>query len=275
LALKTIRRLLHSRKAVALPVTFLILLVSTLCIISFTYYFSVQRVNAQSQILKVSTAKESLTSLDDTVLRTLWQPGSSSTFELADNGGLIRIEPTSNVLSLSVSGGSEVSGTIFEAAIGRIIYELAPASSSDTGLYLRGDARSIVDQSGALISQLRLQNGDEHHEIQLRYRPSVTSTAAGIEDEKAQNTIRIYLVNLNSSSSIALMGELPLQITCKSTQLSLETYEVSSAVDHLIVSATLDGVSGSVPVPITTTSSGAIINVETVISNISIERWIR
>jgi hypothetical protein len=272
--LKHFRRFHYSKRALALPLTFLMLLVSTLGIISFTYYYSVQRVEAQSQVLQVSTAKENMISLDDTLIRTLGQPGSSGTFDLADSGGMIRIQPDSNVLTLSVSGGSEIEQEIFNASVGRIIYEL-PSSSTPAGLYLKGDSRSITNQSGASMTQLCMQNGEEHPEIQLRYRPSVTSTVAGLEDGKAQNIIRIYLVNLNSSSLIALMGKLPLQITCKSTQLCSETYQVSSAVSHLVVYATLDGASGSVSVPITTKDLGAVIHVEMVISNVSIGRWIR
>ena len=48
---RSLRRFLHSRAALALPVTFLILFVSTLSIISFTYAFSVERVNSQGQTL--------------------------------------------------------------------------------------------------------------------------------------------------------------------------------------------------------------------------------
>ena len=83
----------------ALPVTFLILLVSTLSIVSFTYSFSVEKVNSQGQTLKVSTAKQNLLSLDDEILSTLGQPGSSSTFDMSDSGGFLKIQPIINVLS--------------------------------------------------------------------------------------------------------------------------------------------------------------------------------
>ena len=81
------RRLFHSRVALALPVTFLILFVSTLAIIAATYTFAVERVNSQGQTLKVSNAKENFQSLDEVILSTLWQPGSAGTIELADCDG--------------------------------------------------------------------------------------------------------------------------------------------------------------------------------------------
>ena len=97
----------------------------------------------------------------------------------------------------------------------------------------------------------------------------------GLENGKAVTEIRIYIVNLNSSDPIALQGELPLKISCTSTQLTTKTYEVSYQPENLAITSTLDSANGSVSVPISNTPEGAIINIETVISNISIERWIR
>jgi hypothetical protein len=274
LALKHLRRLFHSRAALAVPITFLVLLVSTLGIVSFTYYFAVQRVSAESQVFKVSTAKESLLSLDDTICKTLWQPGSSSTFELADCGGRIKIQPTSNVLTLEVNDSFGVHDTVFNASLGQVIYEL-PYSRSQAGLYLKGDSQSITNRSGASISQLFIENGEEHPEIHLRYRPTVSYVVSGLEDGKAVNTIRVYVVNLNSSVTLALQGELPLKISCLDTQFISKDYSVSSSTENLVITSTLNGSVYAVAVPISTTQQGAVIHLETVVCNVAIERWLR
>ena len=112
-------------------------------------------------------------------------------------------------------------------------------------------------------------------EIQLQYRPTVTYAAAGLQNGQAVNDIRIYIVNLNSSDPIALQGDLPLQISCTSTQLTTQTYQVSYQPENLVITSQLNGANGSVSIPISSTSEGAIIHVETVISNVSIERWIQ
>jgi len=139
------RRFIRSKGALALPVTFLILLVSTLGIITVTYYFSIERINTQSEALKVSTAQQNFLSLDNVILSTLGQPGSSGTFDLADSGGLTNIQPTSNILTISVNDNSGIDETIFNASIGRVTYELPYASSSETGLYLKGDSQTITN----------------------------------------------------------------------------------------------------------------------------------
>ena len=202
------------------------------------------------------------------------QPGSSSTFDLADSGGLTNIQPTNNTLTINVNDNSSIDETIFNSSVGQVTYELPCSGSIETGLYLEGDSQTITNQSGASPSQLYITNGVQGPEIQLQYRPTVTYATAGLENGQAVNDIRIYIVNLNSSDPIALQGELPLQISCTSTQLTTETYQVSNQLENLEITSQLNGANGSVSIPISSTPQGSIINIETVISNISIERWI-
>jgi hypothetical protein len=149
------------------------------------------------------------------------------------------------------------------------------SSSSETGLYLKGDDRSIINQTGASMSRLGIENGAEHPEIQMRYRPSVNYALGGYEDGAAVNNIRIYIVNLNQSDTIALLGKLPLQVVCGATELTTKDYHVTSAVESLTVTAVLDGVQGAVSVPISSTTEGAEIHLELVVCHVSIERWLR
>jgi hypothetical protein len=270
-----LRRFLRSKLALALPVTFLILFISTLGIVAFTYYFSVQRISAEGVTLKVSTAKQNMISLNEAVTQTFWQPGSSATYEVADSGGRLRIEPTNNTLTLNLQAGSELDQALYNGSVGKVIYELPYANTADTGLYLKGDSRTIANQSGSSMSQLVIANGDQHVEIQQRYRPSVTYITAGTQDGKTVNNIRIYIVNLNQSDAFALFGKLPLQAVCKTTELTTQTYTVTNAVTALTLTASLDAQNGTAQIPITTTTDGAVLNIETVVCNIAIERWIR
>jgi hypothetical protein len=272
---RAFRRLIHSGVALALPITFLILLVSTLLIISVTYYFSIDRINLQSQNLKVSTAQQNFLSLNDVILSTLGQPGSSGTIELADSGGSTNIQPVNNVLAIKINDNSGIDKTIFNASIGQAAYELPYSSSPDTGLYLEGDSRTVINQSGATISQLYIANGAQGPEIQLQYRPSVTFATAGLENGQVVNKIRIYIVNLNSSDPISLGGELPLKISCTSIQLITEKYIVSNEPENLVINSQLGGANGNVSIPISSSPMGSAIYVETVISNVAIQRLAR
>ncbi len=265
----------HSRRALAIPVTFLILLVSMLGVISITYYFAVERVNAGSQVLKVSMAKQAMNSLDEAVLSVLWQPGSSRTMEFGDFGGQLDVQPLSNWLVVNITDNNGVADTIFNSSVGEAAYELPYSESADTGLYLKGDSRVLVNQSGSPVTQLYIRNGAEHPEVLLRYRLVASSTTSGRENNQTVNDLRIYIVNLNASQNIELMGEVPLRISCSGVETTVKTYNVTYQSTALTVVASLDGVQGQVTIPISSDTNGAIINVELVVCNVTIERWVR
>ena len=270
---KRIRHLLHSRFAIALPVTFLILLVTSLGIVSVTYYFSVQKIGSQSQMMKVENAKENILSLNDKVLSTIWQPGSSATIDLEDAGGTTKIQPTSNTLTITINDSSTINETIYNASIGKVIYELPYSPTSQTGIYLQGDSRTIVNQTGSTQSQISIEQGSHHPEIQLSYRPIVSSHVEGLENGKIVNNIRLYIINLNSSTSLSLRGELPLKVKCLNAQLESKNYEVNYQIQTLAITSTKDTVNGKVIIPISSLSQGAIIKIDLVIINVAIERW--
>jgi hypothetical protein len=180
---------------------------------------------------------------------------------------LIEFNPTS-----STAGNATVSTNVFTGAIGQITYELPFADSPDTGLYMKGDSRTVVNQSGSLVTQLYIRSGAEHPEILLRYRPATSYATVGTEDNRAVNNLRIYVVNLNASDSISLYGEVPLRISCESTQMTTTTFEFSYNPETFTVTSILDGTAGQVAVPISSTAYGAIVNVEVVTFNVKVAR---
>jgi hypothetical protein len=278
LALRTanmFRKLMHSRLAVALPVTFLILFVTTLGLISATYYFSIQKIGTESQLVKITTAKQDMLSLNDKILSTIWNPGSSSTINIKDSDGLIRIQPESNQLKITINDNSSIQGEIFASSIGKIVYELPYSGSSQSGVFLEGDSRTIVNQTGSTQSQVNIVRGAEHPEIHLSYRPVISCINSGIENGKLVNDIRIYVTNLNSSTSLNTQGELPLRIKCLDAQLVSKNYVVNYQPLDLRITVTKEDATGDVRVPISSTAQGAIVNVEIVIVNVAVERWIR
>ncbi len=264
----------RSTRALAIPVTFLILFVSMLCMISVTYYFAIEKIDSRSDMLKVSTAKQDMLSFTQDTVPILWQPGSACTFEFSDSGGKLCIQPNSNLLTVNISTQG-ISDVLFNETVGQVTYELPYSGSAETGVYLKGDGRSITNQSGSIITQLGIVNGDEHPEIQLRYRPTVSYTTAGLEAGKTVNTIRVYIVNLNSSQEFGLYGKLPIKATCLSTQITTTSYSVTSEGQSLTFTATLNGITSQVSVPIESTASGAVINIQIVESSIQIERCVR
>lgn len=265
----------RSRRALAIPATFMILFVSMLGVVSITYYFAVEKVNTRSAALKIVTAKQDMLSFEETLSSTLWQSGSARTFEFDDSGGEVNVDPSANILVINVTDNGGVAATLFNETIGQVLYELQYSETPDTGLFLKGDSRTIVNQSGSVMTQLYVRRGAEHQEILLRYRPTVSYTTAGLENGKAVTNLRIYVVNLNASDEISMFGKVPLKISCVTTQITTVTYDLSYEPETLLVTSVLDGAVGRVSVPVSSTASGAIINVEMVLCGVTVERWVR
>lgn len=265
----------QSRRALAVPATFLILFVTMLGMVSITYYFSIEKVNAQSQTLKVSAAKQDMLSLDEAVLSVLWEPGSSRVVEFGNDGGELKVNASSNLMTLQIADGGELSGTIFNDTIGQVAYALPYSASLDTGIFLKGESRTIVNQSGSGITQLSVKSGVEHPEVQLRYRPVLSYANAGVEDGRPVNCLRIYVVTLNSSEISGLMGAMSLKVSCVTTQMTTSKYYLLHANQAALVTCSLDQESGQVTVPLESTDDGAVVQVEVVLCTVEIGRVVR
>jgi len=265
------KRFLHSKGALAIPVTYLILFVSTMLLISVTYVFAVQQVNNQQQSFHALTARQDMISLDNDILSVTSQPGSAAVLDFRDSSGQLNIEPSSSNLILSVTDNAEINGIIFNEKTGQIVYNLAPSESADIGFYIEGDSSTITSQVDSSLSQLCFVSSLQGPQIQLGYRPQVTYASAGTQNGQPVTDIRIYIVNLNPSTAFSLGGELPLKISCLSAQLTTTTYQVSYQIENLVITSQLNGINGSVSVPISSTSAGAIIHVQIVSSNVSVE----
>ena len=261
-----------SKKALAIPITFLLLFASLFVVISITYYFAVSRVNANNQILNISSAKQNMNAIEKSLQLVVWQPGSSKTIEFDDCGGTLKTEPSANLLTINVTDET-FSEVIFNSSVGGLIYELPYSRSADTGLYLKGTSQVVENRSGAVMTQLYIESGEEHPEIVLRYRPMVSSTTGGTENGKPVNNVRIYVVNLNSSQDLELMGKIPIKSSCVNTTTYVNSYNLSYSPESLTVQVTLSEREAQISVPISGNENGAIINVELVISNMKIERW--
>jgi hypothetical protein len=263
-----------SKKALAVPVTFLMLFGSLFVVISVTYYFAVTQVNSNSQMLKISSAKQNMNAIEQTMQYILWQPGASKTCEFTDCGGTLKTVPSENLLIINVTDGT-FSEVVFNSSVGGVLYELPYSRSADTGLYLKGTSQVVENKSGAVMAQLYIESGEEHPEIVLRYRPMVSSVTGGLESGKPVNDVRIYIVNLNSSQNIYLMGKIPVKISCTNTETTFSSYNLTYQPSEFLVQVTLSDMQAQVSVPVSSNANGAIINLELVICNASIERGLR
>ena len=135
---KQLREFLQSKKALAIPVTYLILFASLIAIISVTYSFAIVKISARGALLKASVAKQNMQILDDAVRSVAWSFGASKVVYMDDCGGIFRTEPTAKNLVLNFTDEQTFYDIVFNSSVGKAFYELEPSEFNYEGFCIRG-----------------------------------------------------------------------------------------------------------------------------------------
>lgn len=264
--------MLRSKKALAIPVTYLVLFASLIAIISVTYSYAVVKIGARGALFNASVAKRNMQVLDDAVHSVAWSFGASKVVYMDDCGGIFETQPSAKSLLINFTDEQSFYDIVFNSSTGECFYSLEPSEFSYADLFIRGDGRAIVNQSSSIMTQLYATTGDDTKQLVLCYRPSVTSTAISTSNGKPQNLIRTYIINLNSSQSLTLREKFYLKVTGVNVTTNTHQYEFNQSVSSLALKAVLEGIQTTVWLPISSDAEGAVVNLETVVCNIKIEK---
>lgn len=267
---RTRSRLWRCSRGTALPVTYLMLFVSLTLIISTTYYLAITRISAKGQALNFVGAKQAMISLESNIEDVLWSPWASRAQHFGDFGGNFEIEPTAKPLIVNIADGT-FQEVIFNSSVGRAVYQLDYAEPGSSGSFLRGDSRVIISDNSLTLAQLQIATGQTSQEIQLVYRPFASSTVTDLSGSKPVNTIRMYIVSMNSSENLTFPGSFYLKTKCQSVYSTTRSYNLSYSISSVQVEAVLDGFDGYVSLPISSSQSGTILVVEVLICNIQLQ----
>ncbi len=268
---KAATRLRFSRRGMGVPVTFMTLFVSLTLVTLATYHLGLVRINAEGSELEILTAKQTAFSVDDLIGFVAWSPDSSEVSLLKGFGGWFSVDPGGKRLVVRVTGG-DISDTVFNSTVGEVVLELAPARAHNS-YYPRGDGRVILNLSSSTMTQMRLAPGEKFQEITLCYRPLASSSLDGSDDDgRPLNSLRVYILSLNSSQNLSIRGDFYLKGACMDVVSVLRSYNLTSQVGSLTVEADLGGIQGAVSVPISSNPEGATVNVETVICSVQLQR---
>ncbi|MEM3617693.1 MAG: hypothetical protein QXK47_01315 [Candidatus Bathyarchaeia archaeon] len=270
--MKGFGRLACSRKALAIPVTYLILFASLIAIISATYGFAVTRISAKSAQLRVSMAKQNMQALDDTVRSVAWSAGSSKTIYMEDCGGAFQTQPTAKSLVINLTDRQSFSRLVFNGSVGKALCILEGLAESQEGTYVRGDSRTIINQSAFTVTQLYFERGETAQQLVLCYRPMATALATGTSNGKPFNIIRVYIISLASSQVLTLYGSFHLKVSALNVTSTVELLVFNSSVSSLALEAFSEGNKTTVWLPLESTSEGAVVSLEVVVCHIQVRR---
>ena len=269
---ETASRFWRSTKATTLPVSFLLLFVSLTIIVSATYYVSVTKIQARGRILNVTAAKQNMQSFEDSVTSGVWSPGTSSVCHFQDSGGRFLTDPTAKPLLVNITDNNTFCTVVFNSNVGQTIYELAASDASVDPLYLKGDRRAIINQSISSMGQLCLSSDSSSPELTLNYRPLATLGETGFDQGKPVNTLRIYVISLNTSDDIVAHGEFNIKTTCIGVHAYSQTCNFTHAISSIFVKAQLDERTDMVIFQLSSNEQGILLKVETIVCNIKVER---
>ena len=272
--IKGLKRLIGSRKALAVPVTYLILFGSLITLISVTYGFAITRISAKEALLKASVARQNMQALDDAIRAVAWRPGASKTVYMEDCGCNFQTQPKAKNLVLNLTDGSGFSIVVFNGSVGKALYTLEGLSENQQGLFVRGDGRAIISQNAYTITQLYYARGENAQQLVLCYRPLATALAADASNGKPFNIIRLYIISLNSSEVLTLYGSFHLKISALNITSTVTRFEFNSSVSSLALQALSEDVKTTVWLPIESTADGAIVSLEILTCHVEIRRVI-
>jgi hypothetical protein len=258
-------------KAIAIPVTFLMLFVSLTVIVSATYFFAVTQININNQQVKVTVAKQRMLSLEETIESVAWSPSAYEVFEFEDLGGRLLTDSEEKRLVMNLTDDLSYSDVFFDSSIGKIAYQLPSLEDFSTTVYLRGDNRAVVNQTAATMVQLYLGTGATSPEIALSFRPLVGQAVIEQDGLKPTNHFRVYVLSMNSSETMTMQGKFNVKITCLNVTSTWRNYDFSSQLSALTLRVSLDGKAGAVSLPISSNANGALINLEILVCNIRVQ----
>jgi hypothetical protein len=270
--LKKLKNLLKCRKALTIPVTYLILFVSLLATISVTYSFAIIKISSRSALLKASVAKQNMLVLDSAVHSVAWSFGASEVVYMDDCGGTFKTESTAKALVINFTDEQSFSAIVFNSSVGEVFYELESSELNNEGLFVKGDYRAIINQSAFTMTQLYFTLGNNVKKLVLCYRPSATSLSTGTSNGKPLNLITIHIINLNFSQNLTLKEKFYLKATSLNVTTFKQQYDLNVSASSLALKTVFDNTQSTVRLPVSSSAEGLVVNLEIVICNITIQK---
>lgn len=269
---RQLKGFLKSKRALAIPVTYLLLFVSLMAIISMTYSFAVVKINSRGALLRASVAKQNMQFLDDAVHSVAWSFSASEVVYMDNCGGIFKTENTAKNLALNFTDEQTFYSVLFNSPVGRMYYKLDDSEFNEDGSYIRGDDRAVINQTAFTMTQLYVMTVDDAKQLALSYRPLATAAAIGTSGGKPLNLIRINVINVNSSANLSQQEKFYLKVTSVNVTTTKTRYEFNQSVSSLAIKSVFDGKETTVWLPISSISDGVVVDVEVDVCYVTIQR---
>ncbi|MEM2463392.1 MAG: hypothetical protein QXY07_01760 [Candidatus Bathyarchaeia archaeon] len=265
----------RSRRGLAVPVTYLILLGSLIVLVSVTYGFAAARINAKGAVLGVAVAKQNMQALDDAIRLVAWNTGAAKTVFMEDCGSVFQVQPNAKNLVLRLMDGGGFSSVVFNGSMGKVLYTFSALPENQQGFFVRGDGRAIVGYGASTMAQLYFERDGNVQQLVLCYRPMMTALATSLSNggggTKPVNVLRLYILNVSIPQPLALGGSFKLKVSTINVASTLQVFTFEGGVSSLAIEALSENAQTTVHVPLESSMEGAVVNLETYICHITIQ----
>lgn len=259
-----------TRRGLAASVSLLLILFSLTLVSTIAYSYALGRLGTRKQDLKLVAAEEKMLDMEAAISAVAWSPGSVRTLAFSNYDGQLRVEPASNHLLLNATMNA-TTYTLFDSDTGRFIYELPSTVVGHYGRWIRGDERAMVNQSASYQAQMSVDVGDEREELLARYRPLASHSTGDLVSGRRINNVRVYVVNLNSSTALESAGEFHVRVASENVTTQIRSYDLGAGVTSMELKAVLAGTERAITVPLTVGTSGSTVRIEVVIGYVAIQ----
>jgi len=259
----------RASKGLATPVSLSVLLFSFTILTVATYYFAMSSVNSKMGRLNYAAAKEDMLILENSISSVAWSPGSSMIKYFKGYGGEFETKPDMRRLAINITFGSSYD-VVFNSSIGYIRYEMPSSDLGEVDQFLRGDERTVINQSFLEPAKMYIRNSGDDQEIYLGYRPLAVSFLDTSENNTV-NVVRIFLINLNSSESLLFTGSFRLRIRCVNVTTETQSYNFTGEVPFAVVKVTVEGDEGTVYLPLSSSGGFTLVRTEVLVCNVRLE----
>ncbi len=259
----------RANKGLATPVALSVLLFSFTILAVTTYSFALSSVNGKAGRLNYAAAKQDMLMLENRINAVTWSPGSSAIQIFAGYGGEFETKPELRRLAVNFTVGSSYE-IIFNSTVGYVRYELPSVDFGDVGAFLRGDDRTVVNQSYAGMPQMYIRTSGDYQEIYLGYRP-LAVVSLDTSDLNTVNVVRLFLVNLNSSQSLLLQGGFRVRVRCLNVTSEIRSYNFTGSYSLAGVKVSVEGDEDTVYLPLSSSGDFTLVRMEILICNVRLE----
>jgi len=223
-----------NKKAVSPAISTVIITSITIVLVIVASTYAYQTLERSRGAAEFSTAKKSVTAIDDAVENIAWKQQSSRSTHFVANYGTLELTPNALNLTVKVQVGANSQSTSFYTGIIKYSTKIDYVNyGNGYKEYIIGDEKAIVSRSSDSFGQVLIEQQSDWIGIQLNFRPCAMETREENVNGTTVTYVDVWIITLEIANRSSYKGEFDVTTRCKSvnaTSIQFNTLEGATAV---------------------------------------------